>query len=266
MSNSRPPLPWSPSFLNRSAAFRPLQPIAEPFTHCRSWPAIVDYNLAAERAELPLRFENETALTDDLGYEARVATQGIVATRAGSWHDFFNMLSWLAYPQIKRSVVTRQVRTRPKHAPHARGPTDNMLAHFEECGALVLSSSPPLLHELRAFHWRTLFWTRRAEVMSQLKVFVTGHGLLSKLLSPYPSITAHCLLIDVDTRFFELSPCEQRRTADTLGARAIQEPTLASPRDLQPLPLLGVPGWTPDNARASYYDDTSVFRPRPQAR
>lgn len=31
--------------------------------------------------------------------------------------------------------------------------------------------------------------------------------------------------------------------------------------DLQPLPLLGIPGVTPDSELASYYDDRWQFRP-----
>ena len=34
-----------------------------------------------------------------------------------------------------------------------------------------------------------------------------------------------------------------------------------SPRDWQPLPLLGIPGATAENERADYYDDTRQFRP-----
>jgi hypothetical protein len=28
-----------------------------------------------------------------------------------------------------------------------------------------------------------------------------------------------------------------------------------------PLPILGVPGWAPENERGSYYEDAAVFRP-----
>jgi hypothetical protein len=35
----------------------------------------------------------------------------------------------------------------------------------------------------------------------------------------------------------------------------------ARPRDFQPLPLLGIPGVTPDSEDPAYYDDTWQFRP-----
>ena len=34
-----------------------------------------------------------------------------------------------------------------------------------------------------------------------------------------------------------------------------------SPRDWQPLPLLGIPGAAADNEQPDYYDDTRQFRP-----
>lgn len=33
-----------------------------------------------------------------------------------------------------------------------------------------------------------------------------------------------------------------------------------SARDLSPVPLLGVPGWSADNCNESYYDNTAYFR------
>jgi hypothetical protein len=36
---------------------------------------------------------------------------------------------------------------------------------------------------------------------------------------------------------------------------------LSSTRNLPPLPILGIPGWDPSNAREEYYDDAAQFRP-----
>jgi hypothetical protein len=45
----------------------------------------------------------------------------------------------------------------------------------------------------------------------------------------------------------------QRFTGDLLA--------YAKPKDFHPLPLLGIPGATPDNEFSTYYDDTRQFRP-----
>ena len=40
---------------------------------------------------------------------------------------------------------------------------------------------------------------------------------------------------------------------------------LVGPRELQPLPVLGVPGWWPDNEAEGFYDNRDYFRPGRQA-
>jgi hypothetical protein len=36
---------------------------------------------------------------------------------------------------------------------------------------------------------------------------------------------------------------------------------LATPRDLSPLPLMGIPGWCADNEDPAFYGNTRIFRP-----
>ena len=42
--------------------------------------------------------------------------------------------------------------------------------------------------------------------------------------------------------------------------RLLDPGRLRSTRELVPLPILGVPGWCPDNTRESYYDNLDYFR------
>jgi hypothetical protein len=38
-------------------------------------------------------------------------------------------------------------------------------------------------------------------------------------------------------------------------------PARLAAKDFLPLPVLGVPGWWPDNESPSFYEDADVFRP-----
>jgi hypothetical protein len=49
-----------------------------------------------------------------------------------------------------------------------------------------------------------------------------------------------------------------RALADSL------QPEVLTTQSLIPLPVLGVPGWWPENEDADFYDDPTVFRPIPQ--
>ena len=41
-------------------------------------------------------------------YDARIAREGCVPTRPGSWHDLMNALVWATFPRAKRALHERQ--------------------------------------------------------------------------------------------------------------------------------------------------------------
>ena len=46
-----------------------------------------------------------------------------------------------------------------------------------------------------------------------------------------------------------------------VALRDVAADCLRHPRDLQPLPLLGIPGLTPESEDPAFYEDTWQFRP-----
>lgn len=84
----------------------------------------------------------------DLGalYEGRIVQQGEVPTRLDDWHDFFNALTFCAFPRAKWALHARQfallrARVAPGAArlPGARSREQDALALFDEGGiALVV--------------------------------------------------------------------------------------------------------------------------------
>ena len=102
----------------------------------------------------PLRFVPPR--DDVLGYERRIWERGEVETRPDNWHDFFNALIWLAFPQAKAALNARHVREMGAGAA-PRGQARDAMTHFDECGLVVVSSNPLLLDLLRGFRWKELF-------------------------------------------------------------------------------------------------------------
>ena len=75
-------------------------------------------------------------------------------------------------------------------------------------------------------------------------------------------MTGQGLLIMVEPAFFSWPLARQLVHLDSLLADYLAMPEhCRSTRDLSPLPLLGVPGWTADNDNPTYYDNTDYFRP-----
>lgn len=197
---------------------------------------------------------------DGQAYERRIWQSGKVATRPESWHDFFNALVWLTFPQTKGVLNARHVQLSVQEtAPRGRG--RDALTHFDECGAMLVASDRSLLYLIREFRWKSLFWERRSALQTSLRCFVFGHGTYEQLLQPFRGLTAKAVLYEADAAWLRLPLAEQLRWLDRKAADEWLNNHYDQPHALQPLPLMGFPGLTPANQSPEYYDDHWQFRP-----
>jgi hypothetical protein len=212
---------------------------------------------------MPLRLTPERASES---YETRLYARGEMHVRSGTWHDLFNVLAWLAYPKTKAALNARhheeEARCGLRDAKRGRRTrVRDALTLFDESGAIVAASDPALLERIRAFEWKQLFWTDRARALDGLRVFAIGHALLGKLLAPFAGLTAHAVLLPVDASFFQFSLRLRLGEADGRAAGLVcSGPAFDAPGNLCPLPVLGIPGWSPESASEAFYDDTTYFR------
>ncbi|HEX6735279.1 MAG TPA: DUF3025 domain-containing protein [Azonexus sp.] len=206
----------------------------------------------------PIRFVPPAA--DGLAYECRIWTQGAVETRPDNWHDFFNALVWLTFPQAKRAITAAHVAAMAP-AGAARGTVRDALTHFDECGVVVLSTQPELLDLLRGHCWQELFVARRAAVRACMRFVVFGHATYESLLQPFRGLTAKAVLYTVEDSWLGLSDAALNAALDARLAADFAAGLHTRPRALQPVPLLGIPSVTPDSENPAYYADTGQFRP-----
>lgn len=207
---------------------------------------------------LPLRF---TPPQDDgLDYETRIHRKGEVETRPDNWHDFFNALVWLTFPQAKTRLSGAHMRAM-QPAAEGRGLARDALTHFDECGIVVLATDPGLLDLLRDFQWKRLFVDHRAEVIAGMRFIVFGHATYEQLLAPFRGLTAKAVLYALPAAQVNAPLETLLPTVDALLAEDLLSGRYARPRDFQPLPLLGIPGVIDKNNNPDYYDDTWQFRP-----
>ena len=199
-----------------------------------------------------------------LAYEERIFWLGEVETRPGNWHDYFNALVWLAFPLSKAALNARQHHAALCQAAAGearRGALRDALTQFDECGAVVVSSRLALWQGLCEHRWHDILWLRRAEVQARMRFLVFGHASYDMLRTPHLGLCAKSLFLHVDEDWFELPAAAQLADADRRVARRFSGDFSPRPRDLQPLPLLGVPGASGANACAEYYRDARQFRP-----
>lgn len=200
------------------------------------------------------------------GYEERVFAAGQVETRPDNWHDLFNALIWMMFPNTKAALNAchcRAIDERRISGLAGRGPLRDAATLFDENGVVVVSADPALSELLRGHEWKALFWRRRAQVIDDMRFIVFGHGLYDKLRTPFVGLCGKAVFLDVGRGYFDMPLERQRHFVDgELAQRWRGGERYRRPADLAALPLLGIPGVVPDSAAAAYYDDLRQFRHR----
>ena len=250
----------------------PVINIVENLNACLDGFEDVNASRIANFEKLPIRFVEQACLPEGEAYESFIAKTGKIPTR-DNHHDLLNGLIWLNFPQAKAVLNELHAKDILRHGIHnARTALRNALTVFDENGGIVVSSDRLLLEQLQAFKWQAALVTHRANWLAQhrtIAFFPFGHALLEKLLNPRKNITSHTLLILVDEGWFEQSIANQKNQLDTAIAKLFRElamPDLAgnavklSSKSFQPLPVMGIPGYSDDNVIPAFYQDEAVFR------
>ncbi len=199
-----------------------------------------------------IRFVDPRALPRAEAYESFIDRTASVPTRSNH-HDFFNGLAWLRHPTLKRRLNELQAAEIERQGPGVgRGGLRDALTLFDE-NAAILQAPSVLTDALRARDWEALFIIHRA-AWAEARIELFGHALLEKLLRPRKAITAHVWCLDASEPF-------DSRVIDNLASAVQRGPATLKP--FLPLPVLGVPGWWPENDDPSFYADAGVFRHLP---
>jgi hypothetical protein len=197
-------------------------------------------------------------------YEPRCYLTGEVQTRPNNWHDFFNALVWLTFPKAKAAINRRHylaLLNKADTSGSQRGKVRDMATLFDESGVVVVYANPALADMLCSFKWKELFWQHRAQTNATMGFFIFGHGLYEKGLQPYIGMTGQGLVLEVSPDFFNYSLAEQLNFLDEIIAAYLDDENhCLSTRELHPVPLLGIPGWSADNESGEYYENTDYFR------
>ncbi len=259
---------WNTGWLTRPM-FAPLQAVGARLPHI-GWPDVAVLNALAQEAGRvvnaqgqQVRFVSQAAgvRVSGVAFEERIYLRGEVQVRPLDWHDLFNALAWMTFPTAKAVINARHFegleadRTR-------RTPERDALTLFDEDGIVVLASDPQLLQLIRDFRWKEVFWEHREAARTALRFMPFGHALYHKALDPFVGMTARGILLQVPSALLDRPLQAQVPEIDRLLALHLwNRENLRQGRDLAPVPVLGVPGWWPDNEHESFYDNVEYFRP-----
>ena len=197
----------------------------------------------------PKVFVPQAELPAGTAYEQYIFDTGRVPTRDGL-HDFFNGVCWMQFPHTKMRLNQLQAaQIAQTGIQPVRGPARDALTVFDE-NAAFFHGPDALWEALEAKDWHRLFVTLRP-LWAQTRLVLFGHALLEKLVYPRKPITAHV--------FRAYAASNSIADMDAWVAADLSADKLAT-KPFAHLPVLGVPGWWPDNEDPAFYADASVFR------
>lgn len=226
-----------------------------------------------------LRFVSQNALPEGVGYEQFIGSTGKIPTR-DNLHDLFNGSIWLTFPKTKALLnyyhMLEIAACHEDGKGARRGRVRDTITVFDENGAVLVTADPSIGEALIDFDWQASLVMPRArfddpnfinkELLKpdvQATVYIFGHALLEQLIQPRKSLCAHSVVISVAADFFALSLSERIAYLDdqlVIYMDKLLSQHDITPRQLAPLPILGVPHFWPENADPSFYDDAYVFR------
>ena len=210
----------------------------------------------------PLLFVPQEYISDLSSYEAHIYKTGEVPTRS-NLHDFFNALMWLRFPKTKQTLNHLQYKEIERlrllsYSETERGRQRDAATLFDENCAIVVSADPSVEEGLKKRLWTKTLHHDPRNFYQYCEVILFGHALIEKLTAPYKAITAHVWNLSVDSDWFAQTVDERMASIDQRLAEELAQGFVSS--EFNHLPVLGVPGWWP-NQTEEFYADASVFRP-----
>ncbi len=219
----------------------------------------------------PLQFVSQNALPEGVGYEAFIGKSGQIPTR-DNLHDLFNGSIWLTFPKTKARLNFHHMQQICQFGEaQGRGRVRDTITVFDENGAILVTANPNIGEALKDFNWQDCLVNPRAywddptapKADAKAAVYIFGHALLEQLIAPRKPLCAHSLIIHVDPSFFAKSMIDKMAYLDEVLAIAIDEllsKDNVTPKQLSPLPILGVPNFWEENEDKEFYNDNFVFR------
>lgn len=219
----------------------------------------------------PLTFTSQNALPHGTAYEAFIAKTGKIPTR-NNLHDWFGACIWSIFPESKALLNAKHIANLTDD--NQRNRLRDTATIFDENGAILVVCDDDVGQSIGAslqhFDWRNCLVTPRhawhnpycASTNDKAQLFIFGHALLEQLITPRKPLCSHTLIITMPATFFHLSLSAKLHTLDkklrqTLDALLVDGVT---PRQFNPLPVLGVPHFWQENSNATFYQDDFVFR------
>jgi len=252
---------WNVRFFKHSPIIKQLNSFTGLYQNYTSWPSIENYKKIFKQNNSPVTpvSQSENILCFEEQYEPRVYLKNELQTRTENWHDFFNSLIWLKFPQTKKTLNNlhfHQAKNREKGSN--RSTLENRITQFDECGAIIISNDNNLLDLIRNHQWQELFINQGEQFKDNIRCVIFGHAIFEKALNPYIGMTCHCILLNDAILLDDLIKGNNKNLDLELSDIWSKKLSIA-PNKLNAFPLLGIPGYWPEQD-IEFYNNINYFR------
>ena len=252
---------WNTDIFQSSEIIRQLNHTTSYFKEFMGWPEIKDYKKLFLKQGLkvtPVPQANKIESFEEL-YEPRVFLKKELQTRTENWHDFFNAMIWLNFPETKSTLNELHFKastTRPLGSN--RSTLENRITQFDECGAIIVSNNKQLLKLVEQHQWQSLFIDHQSAFKEDLHCVIFGHAIYEKAINPYIGMTCHCLLLE-DKEILEKAKTGNYSDLDHYLADQWRNRISLNPQKFNAFPVLGTPGYW-KNQNKDFYQNKKYFR------
>jgi len=252
---------WDTSVFHSSPILQQLADLTRHFEDYKEWPTLHDYQTIFKLKKVGiLPVAQSTSIESfEEQYEPRVYLKKELQTRTENWHDFFNAMVWMRFPNTKKILNALHFKAASsREAGTNRSTLENRITQFDECGAVILTSNSALLELVRNHQWKELFIEHRDAFENEIKCVIFGHAIFEKALAPYIGMTCHCILID-DKKLLKEAYEGNYSNLDLYLAELWQHTLSINTERFNALPVLGIPGYWSDQSTI-FYKNEKYFR------
>ena len=252
---------WDTSVFYTSSIIQQLSDVTNCFSSHTSWPTIDDYQSIFRLKKVGITPVCQSTLIESFEdqYEPRVYLKKELQTRTENWHDFFNAMIWMSFPQTKSVLNSLHFKSASnRDAGTNRSTLENRITQFDECGAIIISTNKTLLELIRKHQWKELFIKYKESFGNEIKCVVFGHAIFEKALAPYIGMTCHCILVE-DEKLLKDVQGDNYSSLDYYLANLWKHEIAPSVSRFNAFPILGIPDYWSDQS-IEFYNNESYFR------
>lgn len=252
---------WNTDIFQSSEIIRQLSQTTSYFRDFTHWPEIKHYKELFKKYSLDVTPVSQALKIESFEelYEPRVFLKKELQTRTKNWHDFFNAMIWLNFPETKtvlNELHFKASTNRPQGSN--RSTLENRITQFDECGAIILSSNQGLLDLVEQHQWQSLFIDHKSGFTEDFHCVVFGHAIFEKAINPYIGMTCHCLLLD-NEEMLKKAKTGDYSDLDQYLADQWKNQISLNPGKFHAFPVLGTPGYW-KNQNEGFYQNKKYFR------